>query len=148
MRKTNKNFYESELRQSLSAAMESNQIREVGDSSVFFAQLMDYYPAKGSKIDWKNIPESVEKIEEDDSLQIERFLEFFDEIVRRIGLTGDAIYVGDSATDFALQAPLTIMREALPELLTVPQHHYLIGAESSWCMCFTMEGGMGFGFRP
>lgn len=148
MRKASENFFESELRKSLRTAMVPGQIKEVGDSSVFFARLMDVYPARGSKIDWKSVPESIEQIEEDDSLQIERFLGFFDEIVQRNGLTGEVVYVGDSATDFALQAPLKIMREALSELLAIPQHHYLIGGESSWCMCFTMEGAMGFGFRP
>lgn len=148
MEKISGNFFESELRQSLHAAIASNRIREAGDSSFFFARLMDAYPLSGSKVDWTRVPESIEQIEENSSLQVERFLTFFDEIVQRFGLAGSVVYVGDSATDFALEAQLTYMKEALPELLTVPQHHYLIGAESAWCMCFTMEGAMGFGFRP
>lgn len=142
------NFYEAELRRALHAAMESSRIRELGDSSPFFAQLMNIYPAGGSKIDWGRVPGSVERFEEEGSIQAVQFAEFFDEVVRKFCLAGDVVYVGDSATDFALTGSLECVREVLPELLAVPQHHYLIGPECSWCMCFTMEGGMGFGFCP
>lgn len=142
------NFYEAELRRALQAALESNRIKELGDSSPFFAQLMKTYPASGSKIDWDRVPGSVERFDDEEAIQAVQFTEFFDEIVHKFCLAGDVIYVGDSATDFALTGSMECVREALPELLAVPQHHYLIGPESSWCMCFTMEGGMGFGFRP
>ncbi|WP_428989917.1 hypothetical protein [Methylocapsa aurea] len=142
------NFYEDEVRKALQAAMASNRLREMDDSSPFFAQLMTAYPATGSKIDWNRVPDSIERSEEDQALHVEQFIAFFDEMVRRVGLAGDVVYVGDSATDFALAGPIENMREALPDLLTVPQHHYLIGPGSSWCMCFTMEGDMGFGFHP
>lgn len=142
------NFYEAELRKALHAAMESGRVREVGDSSPFFAQLMKTYPASGSKIDWNRVPGSIERIEEEETLQVEQFTAFFDEIVQKVGLAGDAFYVGDSATDFALTGSLECMREVLPELLAIPQHHYLVGPEFSWCLCFTMEGDMGFGFNP
>jgi hypothetical protein len=142
------NFYEAELRKALRAAMESNRIRDLGDSSPFFAQLTKAYPASGSKIDWGRVSGSIERTEEEEALQIEQFVSFFDEVVQKFRLAGDVVYVGDSATDFALVGPMEFMREALPELLAIPQHHYLIGPESSWCMCFTMEGDMGFGFHP
>lgn len=109
---------------------------------------MTAYPASGSKIDWDRVPGSIERVEEDESLQSERFTAFFDEIVQRFRLAGDVVYVGDSATDFALAGSVECMRDALPETLAIPQHHYLIGPDSSWCLCFTMEGNMGFGFRP
>jgi hypothetical protein len=142
------NFYEAELRKVLRKEMESHLVREVGDSSHFFAGLMETYPARGSKIDWCRVPGSIERAEEDESVQVEKFTAFFDEIAHKFHLAGDVVYVGDSATDFALTGSLECMRGALPELLSIPQHHYLIGAGSSWCFCFTMEGGMGFGFSP
>lgn len=142
------NYYETELRRILCAAIESNSIRELGDSSPFFAQLMMAYPTKGSKIDWSRVPDAVERTEQNETLQLEQFIAFFDELVQGAGLAGEVIYVGDSATDFALVGSVECMRKALSELLAIPQHHYLIGSECSWCMCFTMEGDMGFGFRP
>lgn len=142
------NFYEAELRKALRAAMESNRIRDLGDSSPFFAQLTKAYPVSGSKIDWGGVPGSMERTEEEETLQAEQFISFFDEVVQKFRLAGDVVYVGDSAIDFALAGSMECIREALPELLAIPQHHYLIGPESSWCMCFTMEGDMGFGFHP
>ena len=141
------NFYEAELRKALRTEIESHRIRELGDSSPFFAQLTKAYPASGSKIDWGRVPGSIERVEEG-ALQVEQFAKFFDEVVQKFRLSGDVVYVGDSATDFALTGSLECMREVLPELLAIPQHHYLVGPDSSWCACFTMEGDMGFGFRP
>ncbi len=142
----NGNFYENELRKSLRKEIESHRIRELGESSPFFAQLAKAYPARGSKIDWGRVPGSIERVEEDEALQAQRFVKFFDEVVQRFQLSGEVVYVGDSATDFALIGSLECMRAVLPELLAVPQHHYLVGPDSSWCACFNMEGDMGFGF--
>lgn len=142
------NYYEAELRNALCKEIVSHRITELADSSHFFAQLTKDYPANGSKIDWKRVPGSIERVEEDDALQIENFVKFFDEVIQEFRLSGDVVYVGDSATDFALVGSLECMREVLPKLLDVPQHHYLISHDSSWCVCFTMEGDMGFGFCP
>ncbi|AOZ04640.1 hypothetical protein [Cupriavidus malaysiensis] len=141
-------FHDAELRQILRKEIESHRITELGDSSPFFAQLAKAYPALGSRVDWALVPNSIERVEEDESLQAEQFVKFFDEVVRTFGLCGDAVYLGDSATDFALSGSLECLREMFPELLAIPQHHYLVGPDSSWCLCFTMEGDMGFGFRP
>ena len=142
------NFHEVELRKALRAQIESHRICELGDSAPIFAQLTKAYPARGSKIDWGRVPGAVERLEEERSFQVERFAKFFDEMVQKFRLSGDIIYVGDSATDFALAGPVECMREVFPELFAIPQHHYLVGPDSSWCVCFTMEGDMGFGFRP
>jgi hypothetical protein len=141
------NKYETEVRDVLRVLMEANRIRELGESSPFFAQISALYPLDGSKIDWRRVPGSVERSENDEDLHVEQFVGFFDEVTEKFRLAGDVVYVGDSATDFALGASIECMREALPNLLAIPQHHYLIGPESSWCMCFTMEGDMGFGFH-
>lgn len=126
--------------------MEAGRIEEVGESSFFFAQLARRYPAQGSKIDWTRVPGAVERAESREAAQQEQFTIFFDELAAKFDLSGDVIYVGDSATDFALRGSVQHMRKVLPELLEIPQHHYIIGPEAKWCMCFTMEGDMGFGF--
>jgi hypothetical protein len=144
----NSNYYEIGLRKALHIDTGAKRIRDLGDSSPFFSRLMRRYPTVGSKIDWQSIPGSVERAEHDESLQLKRFISFFDEVVQRFELAGDVIYLGDSATDFALAGSMERMREALPDLFAVPQHHYLITPDASWCICFTMEGDMAFGFAP
>jgi len=142
------NFYEVELRNALQSVMELKHIRGVGDSAPLFARLTAAYPSFGSKIDWRRVPGSVERTEEDESRQTEQFKVFFNEVVEKSKLSGDVVYAGDSATDFALSGSLEHMGAALPELLMIPQHHYFIGAASCWCISLTTEDDMGFGFQP
>jgi hypothetical protein len=137
--------YEEDLRLALKAEFDAGQIREVGSAADVFGQLSKAYPASGSKIDWKRVPGAIECAEEDESLQLERFADFFDEVRSRFELNGAVLYAGDSATDFALEGTVDAFRRALPELIAIPQHHYFIGPNCSWCMCLTMEGDMGFG---
>lgn len=137
--------YEDDLRLSLKTEFDANQIREIGNAAAVFDLLSKAYPTNGSKIDWKRVPGAIECIEEDESLQLERFAEFFDQMRSRFDLAGPVLYVGDSATDFALEGQMDIIRQVLPEIVEVPQHHYFIGPNCSWCICLTMEGDMGFG---
>jgi hypothetical protein len=107
--------------------------------------LAGIYPTVGSKIDWKRVPGAIEDFEEDQSRHFVRFIEFFDEMRARFCLDGQVLYVGDSATDFVLAGSMDAMRRVLAVLVEVPQHHYFVGPNGSWCMCMTMEGDMGFG---
>lgn len=140
------NFYEAEIQRALEEDFSSGALKIIGDSSAIFEVLANSYPAAGSKIDWSEVPGSIRAFEESDSLQAGKFIEFFDEVVEKFSLSGDVVYVGDSATDFSIRAAIEKIREILPELLDIPQHHYFIGPDFSWCMCLTMEGDMGFGF--
>lgn len=137
--------YEDDLRQALKPAFDAGQICEIGDAAAVFGALSKAYPTSGSKIDWKRVPGAIESAEEDESLQFERFVEFFDEMRSRFDLAGPVTYAGDSATDFALEGTVDAIRLALPVLIEIPQHHYFIGPACSWCICLTMEGDMGFG---
>lgn len=137
--------YEEDIRQALKTEFDMGHLRVAGESDAIFSALAKIYPADGSKIDWKRVPGAIESVEEDESLQPIQFVEFFDEMCLRFGLKGTVQYVGDSVTDFALEGSIDAMRKALPVLITIPQHHYFVGPNSSWCMCMTMEGDMGFG---
>lgn len=142
------NFYEAELQKALKSNFESGQLRENGNSLPFFEKLARTFPVIGSKIDWEKVPDSIELVELQESAQINRFIGFFDEVCAKFSLSGDVIYVGDSATEFALESAVDVMKKILPELLSIPQHHYFIGPGYSWCICLTMEGDMAFGFSP
>lgn len=140
------NYHENELRKSLGSLFKSGEIREIGSSSAYFAQLSELFPASGSKIDWSKVDQSVENAEPRESMRISKFIEFFNAMHDKLSLTGDIIYLGDSATDFALCMSLETLRNVLPELLGIPQHHYILSMSNGWCVCLTMEGDMGFGF--
>jgi hypothetical protein len=131
--------YEDENRQALKAEIDSGRLQEAGAAHDVFKLLTKNYPRSGSKIDWKRVPGSIEYCEEDRSQERTRF-------VARFGLNGLVLYIGDGLTDFALAASVADMRQALPVLFEVPQHHYFVGPNASWCMCVTMEGDMAFGW--
>lgn len=137
--------YEDDLRLALKSQFDTGHIRDIGASAAVLASLSRAFPASGSKIDWRRVPGSIESSESDESLQRECFVRFFDDMHSRFALTGPVTYAGDSATDFALEGTVDAIRKALPSLLEVPQHHYFIGPNCSWCICLTMEGDMGFG---
>ena len=138
--------YEEDVRLALKTDLDSGEIREAGEAATVLDSLCRIFPVNGSKIDWRRVPGSVESAEENEALQNECFAQFFDEVKARFGLSGSVTYVGDSATEFALEGTVNAIRKVLPTLLEVPQHHYFIGQSYSWCLCLTMEGDMGFGF--
>jgi hypothetical protein len=137
--------YEDEIRQALKTEIDSGRLKEAGAAHDVFELVTKNYPTSGSKIDWKRVPGSIEYYEEDRSQERTRFVEFFDEMCARFGLNGLVLYIGGGLTDFALAASIVDMRQALPVLFDVPQHHYFVGPNASWCMCMTMEGDMAFG---
>jgi hypothetical protein len=120
-------------------------VGEIGDASDVFELVMNVYPVSGSKIDWDLVPGAIEDAEENPSRHTIRFTEFFDGICARFRLSGVVLYAGDSSTSFALAAAVGDMQRALPVLFEIPQHHYFVGPNGSWCMCMTMEGDMAFG---
>jgi hypothetical protein len=137
--------YEADIREALKWEFESGALKDIGSSDGVFELIAKAYPLSGSKIDWSNVRGALTCVEDVDSRRSERFIEFFDDICARFGLTGPVLYVGDSATGFALAGSIPAIRCALPVLIDVPQHHFFIGPNASWCFCFTMEGDIDFG---
>ena len=143
---TSSSFFERELRKALQPELDSKRIEAVGSSMPYFALLGKRYPAKGSRIDWSKVNRAIEKVEPDAELQLAAFSSFFDVTVEQFLLSGTVLYLGDSATDSAFAAELIAMRQVLPKLLEIPQHHYIAARSFEWCFCFSMEGDMAFGF--
>lgn len=143
-------YYQDEVGRLLAAEFDSGQLRIAGDSEPVFEQLQHVFPIQGSRIAWPAVPGSIERVAppEPDEAQAST-VAFFDELVRSHRLAGRVTYVSDNAIDFAIEGELAEVRNVLPRLLeALPQHHYLVGANHAWCMSFTMEGDLAFGFRP
>lgn len=137
--------FEDEIREALRAEFDTGSLKEAGTADEIFRLIKDRYPISGSKIDWRRVPGAIRCFEDIKSKRPERFIRFFDEACAQFELKGPVFYAGDSATDFALAGSIQSMRRALPELIDIPQHHYFVGPNASWCFCFTMEGDMDFG---
>jgi hypothetical protein len=137
--------YEDDIRQSLKSEFDAGFLSEAGSADDVFGLLAKVYPASGSQIDWKRVPGAIERSETDQREQPHQFVEFFNEMIATFELSGPVLYAGDSATDFALAGSIATMQRILPVLIAVPQHHYFVGPNATWCICMRMEGGMGFG---
>lgn len=136
--------YDDEIRQALKDRFGANQLCDVGEATTFFAELAKVFPLAGSRVDWNRVPGAVEQVEKDQAAQVDRFVEFFREMRRRFSLQGVVTYVGDSATRFAIQGSVDSFTAVARVLFSIPQHHYFVGPDCSWCMCFTFEGDMAF----
>lgn len=139
------NYFEAELLKHLHGALEAGIILVEADSAGYFSTLAQCYPVAGSKIRWSHIPGSIERHESAAHLQLAAGCDFFGEMVALHGLTGQAVHIGDSAVGFALLASVEEFARHLDALLSIPQHHYFVAADYSWCLALGMEGGMSFG---
>lgn len=140
------NEYERFIVDSIYRMGETKRVTVEPDASNLFLLLTKHFPPLGSKIDWRQIPESITEIDPDREQDSDFFLKRFQSIVSQFHLTGPVAYIGDSLTDFALISDLATMSVVLPIVMEVPHHHYLIHPSGTWCMSFSMEGEFGFGF--
>jgi hypothetical protein len=141
-------IFDHEARINLSTEFKSGSLRHINDSTSIFRLMAEIYPASGSKIAWSNVPGAISDRARCGDQEVEQFITFIRALKLTSTLTTDVTYVGDSATDAAVEGSLDGILAALPKLINVAQHHYLIGPRGAWCACLSMEGDMDFGFAP
>ncbi len=156
------NILEEELLQALQSDINSGSIRVISESQQYADLISQNFPFVGNKIDWSKVPghtvaqldwrkgymhaeKSIEKLE-----YIDAIFSFFDNILRKTHTPDvtDLIVLGDGTMDIALQLPAGILRKHLLDVVELPQHTYIIPPDVSWCLTYTTEGYMDFGFRP
>lgn len=142
------NYFEAELLKHLHGPLLAGTMVADADSAGYFSRLAQCYPVAGSKIRWSAVAGAIERRENCPDRQLAASGDFFREMVALHGLDGQAVYLGDSAIDFALLAPVSVFALHLEALLSIPQHHYFVAADDAWCMVLSMEGDMAFGLRP
>ena len=126
---------------------------EVEPSSVdYFRRLEERFPMWGSKIDWDHVPRSrTLHLETSDSeVYFNQAEALANEIwsAAKIDFDRQVVVIGDSATEVALKMRLQVLQSCLRRILTMPQHTYVLAPDASWCMAFTMEGDVCFGYAP
>lgn len=140
------NEYEKEISDAISKMGLSAVVKVELASSSWFQLLSRNFPAKGSKIDWEKTHGSAFFSREGNESEVDFYIRMFNAISKEKNLNGNIVYVGDSVTEFAIRGLIQSVAPLLPDLLLIPQHHYLLEETGLWCMAFTMEGDFGFGF--
>ena len=110
--------------------------------SIFDAIEFDF-PILGSKINWELVPDSVERA----NLSINDCKDFFSEATV-VAAVESLTYVGDGLTSVGVTAEVMDFAAALLTILELPQHHYFYDPANRFCITFTMEGDMHYGFAP
>ena len=139
--------YEEELLSELKEFISSGKIIVEDDSDKYFWELGQSYPTFGSKIDWGKIENSVVKDETEEGCD-EQFVSFFKIVSLENQFKGECIVIGDSAVNKALRMDINTLESVLLSIVKIPQHHYILARDFSWCMTYTMEREMTFGYKP
>lgn len=139
--------FEEELLADLDGFIKSGDISIEDSSEVYFGRLAEVFPLGGSKINWDQVTDSI-VVTASNKNDVTEWVDFFYETIDEKGLSGNLVYINDSAIDCALTMPVETLKQCIKQILEYPDHHYLIGEKYTWCMTFTMEGDMTFGFKP
>ena len=138
----NKMKFEDELLLSLTNKIGKNSFIVKESSDEYFMKLASFFPVLGSKINWKKVVDSIEETCSDSY----NFIDFFADVCKKFNLKGDCIVIGDSAIDCAIIMSIDTLRDCLTSIIEIPQHHYFIADDFSWCISYTMEENMAFGY--
>ncbi len=139
--------FAEELLSDLDQAIRSGEVAIETSSDQYFARLQSTFPVLGSKIEWSNVPAAIEEVASPQA-GIQDCLRFYDRVRSTYGLHGPCVVIGDSQVDFSIVTTVEDLRGHLDRILAIPQHHYIVAADFTWCMAFTLEGNMAFGFAP
>jgi hypothetical protein len=140
-------YFEDLVRRDLATDLREGSISMVPDEP-YYSGLADAFPLTGSRIDWSRVPNAVTSYEVTiDRKEAEAFIDFFNEMVAVNQLDGVVVFLGDQL-NFALRLPLEVLRKNLESLVSIPQHCYVLVDNFAWCMVFSFEGDMAFGYRP
>lgn len=136
-----------ELLADLDPAILSGEVAVEPSSDQYLARLQATFPVMGSKVAWSKVPGALEETASPDAY-VEDCLRFYDRVRTGYALHGACVVMGDSQVEFALLTTVERLRGHLHRILAISQHHYIVSAEFTWCIAFTMEGDMAFGFAP
>lgn len=139
--------FEDDLLSELNNFISNGKIKICDDNGKYFLELSQAYPICGSKIDWDKVDKSVVSYATGENCDAQ-FIDFFKAMVHEYNLREKCVVIGDSAIDKALLMDISTLNTVLQKIIEIPQHHYILASDYSWCLTFTMEQEMAFGYKP
>lgn len=137
-------FHQIELLESLSSPIAAGIIKVFHSNSSFVQGLEKAFRFEGSKIRWDLVSGHISLTEVQPESGI--FRRFFSDRGRELGGDRAAIYLNDDLVDCALSASMFAFERHLSEIISIPAHHYFIADDFEWCMAYTFEGDIDFGW--
>jgi hypothetical protein len=107
------------------------------DGSECEAWVKDSLPFVGTGVDWARVVGSHRHwfAESDDDIST-IVVEFLSAVRNR----GDVTHIGDALSPCDVRITSDEMGKVLPALLEIPEHHYLVSDDRTWCGVFRIEG--------
>jgi len=113
----------------------------------FFDVLNKEFPICGTQIDWSNIRLFYKKLRD------ENILSDFTSCISYLRINHlnkqdvlTIVYIGDSLTEYAYSLSFNDIEEFFSLVNEIPQHHYFMDANGTWCISVNMTGDFNFGF--
>lgn len=125
----------------------SGAIRRVSESDLV-ARIRSRLPFSGSKIAWSKMRNVLSKRVPGGDLVQQGIRDFVGEALGFLPVNAGLMVVGDSAMTEALIMTKETLMDVAGHLFDLPQHTYIVNPEVDWCLVFSMEGWMDFGFLP
>jgi hypothetical protein len=106
------------------------------------------FPFLGSKIDWDRVPRSQVRRVSDVTRFMDEAVAFTLEVMasERLDREVQIAVIGDNAMDVTLRMSPSTFRRCLRTILDMPQHTYVLALDGAWCLVYTMEGDLCFGY--
>lgn len=146
------------IKEKLGKEIEEGKFLVEESSDAQFDLLDERFPMGLNRIDWDRIgnkehinvgrPEGTSEVLSD---EVEKRLNLYRETVKgwlfsnSISELQEVFWVGDS-TDESLKMSVGTLIEKFPVLFSFPQHSYVIPSDGKWCLNYTMEDELFFGF--
>ncbi|ESZ87682.1 MAG: hypothetical protein Q27BB25_08010 [Blastomonas sp. CACIA14H2] len=137
-------FHQHELLETLSSPIAADIIKVFHPDSTFIQRFETAFRFEGSKIRWDLTRDHISLTEVQVDFGV--FRSFFSERGRELGSGRTAIYLNDGLVDCALTAPLFAFERHLNEIISIPAHHYFVADNLEWCMAYTIERDIDFGW--
>lgn len=133
----------------LSEYLTSGEVEYLNDSTIFFQMLVTNYPIGFYRIDWNQVKNKIEfYIGLNYPESIQPIKDCINKIILKCLINDDEfVYVCfDGITEGAFKMRWNTFKEYAHEILTTPQHTYVIPEDASWCLNYTSENYLYFGY--
>ncbi|AIN14539.1 hypothetical protein [Yersinia pseudotuberculosis] len=135
--------YDQELK--LDCANSNIALIELGDAVDYFNSLEAKYSLKYNRVDFSLLDKHIHMKANGNDLATD-YQSFIIGLFDSIKCYSDIIYIGDNLTESAYKLHLSFLIPFVSKIAEIPQSHYFFPDDYSWCLNFSFEDDMDFGF--
>ena len=139
------NYYDTEIIKDL-VIQGLDKLVEYSENEKQYMDLVEkQFSFYGSKINWEKTINHVGASYNDETL-ISEASAFVNKLRETVLVREEkVIYIGDGLTSLVYTFDLSNLPKMLPILLSIPQHHYFLPVDCTWCICIAIENSFDFG---